>query len=157
MPHSWRSSSLGCFCPQWKQSGCGSDVSMLCAETIKSLELQVLVARLGLLPPGAKSRTKGQLAELLLPQLLDQNCNEVRACLCIASQCYCAGIICCNSPPHLTNFEQAPDFAIGRAAADLPNGFKFGQSLVLIEASMTGQQYACTWRYSLNPQQRLFT
>ncbi|KAK9865184.1 hypothetical protein WJX84_006907 [Apatococcus fuscideae] len=49
------------------------------AETIKSLEMQILVAKLGLLPPGAKSRSKGQLAELLLPRLLDPDCNEAWA------------------------------------------------------------------------------
>ena len=47
------------------------------AETLKSLEIQVLVARLGLLPPGAKSRSKSQLADLLTPQLVDPANSEV--------------------------------------------------------------------------------
>ena len=41
--------------------------------------MQVLVAKLGLLASGAKARSKGQLAELLLPRLLDPHGNEVGA------------------------------------------------------------------------------
>ena len=48
------------------------------AETLKALEMQVLVAKLGLLPAGAKSSSKGQLADLLLPQLLNTTSSEVR-------------------------------------------------------------------------------
>ncbi len=46
-------------------------IADLYAETLKSLEIQVLVAQLGLLPQGAKSRSKGQLVDLLMPRLLD--------------------------------------------------------------------------------------
>lgn len=53
--------------------------TLCAAETVKSLEMQVLVAKLGLLAAGAKARSKSQLAELLLPRLLDPNDTEVGA------------------------------------------------------------------------------